>query len=213
MKNDALAFFKEPNDFNRFIYQFDIYNGWKIGKGTMNSRGELIRNKSYTRNLKKLFSDKNAFRREVSISEIVSWLDSFVILMRVIEKLRINLSSEEFVKVKIYFEYIIKMSKKMRVDFIIEYEDTLLLLELRMVNNFRKIRGTWSNKKGELLIYKELMNNYIDDKFKILTFAFISLYEYEGREEIIAHSHYNNNQVSFLVEYIQKFMIKRSEIL
>ena len=80
-----------------------------------------------------------------------------------------------------------------------------------MVNDFKKIKGTWSKKKGELLIYKELMYNYIGADIRILTFAFISLYEFDHREEEFSHSHYNNNQVKFLVEYIQKYMIKRNK--
>lgn len=208
MKKDSLAYFSEPKDYQIFIDNLNIYNGWKMSKGIMNSRGELIRNKCYANQLRKMFSDKKAFRREVSISEIVSWLDSFVIMTRVVEELKTSISKEEYENVEIYFEYIIKMSKKMRVDFIIKYKKVILLLEMRMVDNFRKIKGTWAKKKGELLIYKELMNNYIEDDNKILTFAFISLYEFNNRKEDFSHSHYNNNQVKFLVKYIQKFMIK-----
>ena len=211
MKEDSLAYFNEPQEYLKFIDKLNIYNGWKMSKGIMNARGELIRNKSYSNQLRKMLSVKRAFRREVSISEIVSWLDSFVIMTRIVDELRDKTSTEEYKKVKIHFEYIIKMSKKMRVDFVIEYENMVLLLELRMVDNFKKIRGTWDKKKGELLVYKELMYNYISDDIRILTFAFISLYEFDYREEEFPHSHYNNNQVKFLVEYIQKFMIQRGK--
>ena len=209
MKEDSLAYFSEPHEYLKFIDTLNIYNGWKMSKGIMNARGELIRNKSYSYQLRKMFSVKKAFRREVSISEIVSWLDSFVIMTRIIEELHSSLSNEDYKKIEIHFEYIIKMSKKMRVDFVIKYKNTVLLLELRMVDNFKKIKGTWTKKKGELLIYKELIYNYIDNNIKILTFAFISLYEFDHREEEFSHSNYNNNQVKFLVEYINKFMVQK----
>ncbi|MCK5761848.1 MAG: hypothetical protein KAH16_02995, partial [Candidatus Izimaplasma sp.] len=77
MKEESLGYFETPKSFQRFIDELDIYNGWKITKGLMNTRGELIRNKPYSNQLRKMFSVKKAFRREVSISEIVSWLDSF----------------------------------------------------------------------------------------------------------------------------------------
>ena len=82
MKNDSLFYFNNPNDFKKFINSLNIYNDWKIGKGTMNSRGESIRNKGYTNFLRDKFNSKRMFRRSVSISEIVSWLDSFVIMRR-----------------------------------------------------------------------------------------------------------------------------------
>lgn len=208
MKQDALGYFKNPKKYNEFIDSLDIYNGWKITKGLMNARGEIIRHKSYANQLRRMFSLKKAFRREVSISEIVSWLDSFVIMSRVIDNLKKSISNEEYDKIEIYFEYIIKMSKKMRIDFIIKYNESLLLLEMRMVDNFKKIKGTWTKKKSELLIYKELISNYIEDK-RILTYAFISLYEYNGKEKDLAHVKYNNDQAQYLAEYIRKFIINR----
>jgi len=207
MKEESLGYFKTPKSFQRFIDRLDIYNGWKISKGLMNTRGELIRNKPYSNQLRKMFSVKKAFRREVSISEIVSWLDSFVMITRTLDVLKSKLSNEEFDNIEIYFEYIIRMSKKMRIDFIIKYNQKLLLLELRMVNDFNKIRSTWNKKKSELLIYKELMYNYIDYDIRILTYALITLYEHEGKQENLKHSKFNNDQAQYLAEYIDKFMI------
>jgi len=158
-----------------------------------------------------MFSDKKAFRREVSISEIVSWLDSFTLLSRVINRLKDKLSDKEYNDIEIHFEYIIKMSKKMRIDFIIKYHKTILLLEMRMVDNFDKLSSTWRKKKMELLIYKDLLNNYLDSDIKVITYAFISLYEYRGKTEVYKHSNYNNNQVNYLVEYIQEFMINTNK--
>ena len=82
-----------------------------MSKGFMNTRGEIIRHKSYANQLRKMFSVKKAFRREVSISEIVSWLDSFVMMTRIVECLRKTIPIDDYNKIEIYFEYIIKMSK------------------------------------------------------------------------------------------------------
>lgn len=209
MKNDSLFHFNNPIDFLNFLNKLDIYNDWKIGNGTMNSRGESIRYKGYTNYLRDKFNNKRMFRRSVSISEIVSWLDSFVIMRRFINVLRNSIENNEFNEIKIYCEYMIKMSKKMRVDFIIKYKNIILLIEFRMVNKFTKIKTTWTKKKLELLVYKELLENYTDKDIKILTFAFISLYEYEGKYLDNIHLNYNNNQIDFLVEYFIEFVIKK----
>ncbi len=209
MEKDSLLYFKTPSSFLSFIDSLNIYNEWKIGNGTMNSRGESIRNKGYTIYLRNKFNSKNMFRRSVSISEIVSWLDSFVIMRRFLLKLRSSITEVEFNEIEIYCEYMIKMSKKMRIDYIIKYKDTFLLIELRMVNNFTKIKTTWSKKKIELLVYKELLENYIPKEIKILTFAFISLYEYKDKKKDVIHLNYNDNQVDFLVEYFKSFLINK----
>lgn len=209
MINDSLFFFRKPKDFSKFIKKLNVYNDWKIGKGTMNDRGESIRNKRYTNYLRDKFNNKNMFRRSVSIGEIVSWLDSFVIIERFFDKLRNKVDEVEFNEIELYCEYMIKMSKKMRVDFVIRYKNIILLIEFRMVNNYEKIKITWNKKKVELLVCKELMENYIDSDVRILTFAFISLYEYDGRVLDNSHSDYNNNQVDFLVKYFVEFVIKK----
>ena len=64
MKEDSLAYFEDPQEYLKFVHTLDIYNGWKICKGMMNARGELIRNKSYANQLRKMFSVKKVFRRE-----------------------------------------------------------------------------------------------------------------------------------------------------
>lgn len=208
MKNESLLYFKDPKEFNKFLYSLDVYNEWKITNGTMNYRGESIRNKSYTNYLRERFNSKNMFRRSVSISEIVSWLDSFVIMNRFFDRLHLKINDSDYQDIEIHCEYVIRMSKKMRIDFILSYKDTYLLLEFRMVNNFKRIKSTWDKKKIELLIYKELLENYISRDKRILTYAFISLYEYEGKNLDSIHLEYNNKQVDYLVEYFIEFIIK-----
>ena len=56
MINESLFYFRNPTDFSTFIEKLNIYNDWKIGKGTMNTRGESIRNKGYTRYLRDRFN-------------------------------------------------------------------------------------------------------------------------------------------------------------
>lgn len=209
MKYDSFLFFKTPTSFYKFLYSLDIYNDWKITKGTLNNRGESIRNKVYTNYLRERFNNKKMFRRSVSISEIVSWLDSFVIMKRFFQKLHSSITDEEFDCVELYCEYMIKMSKKMRVDFILKYKNTILMIEFRMVNDFTKIKKTWNKKKMELLVYKELLENYIPNQTRILTFAFISLFEYDGNKVEDIHLNYNNNQIDFLVEYFTEFVINK----
>lgn len=209
MKDNSFLFFDTPIGFLEFLKKFNVLNEWKISSGMLNDRGRYISNKWYYEYLKDKFNSKNLFRRSVSVSEVISWLDSFVIMKRVFTKLIESENSNILGKMEVSCEYVIQMSKMMRIDYMLKYNNTVLLLEFRLVNDFEKIKSTWTKKKTELLIYKELCENYFDDDLKILTFAFISLYEHEKGVPIKAHIDYNNNQITFLCNYLKRFMIKR----
>jgi hypothetical protein len=206
MKNNSLLFFQHPDDFIEFFFELDIYGGWKIQNGILNVRGKQISNRHYVNKLRNMFDEKNFFRKAVSVAEIVSWLDTMSIMNRLLKSLRLTLTLNEYKEINIYTEYMIEMSKKMRVDYILEYKNTILLLEFRTVNNFEKLRNTWENKFRELLVYKELMGYYLPDK-KIVIYAFISIYEYNNNKKIIKHINYNNNQIEYLIEYIKRYLI------
>lgn len=205
MKKNTLLYFSNPHEFHDFIYSQKIDDGWRIYSGTMNSRGKSIKDKSYSKLLSSTFNDKGFFRKKVSVAEIVSWIDNFLYMLRILKQLHTDIGDKLYNEIEIYFEYKILMSKNMRVDFVIKHRNILLLLEFRTLDRFEKIRTTWDKKKLELIIYKELMQNYISDK-TYLTYAFIGLYEYEHSKIVTKHKDYNMNQVKYLSKYIKLFM-------
>jgi len=208
MKEDTLLFFNSPSELISFIYELDIYNGWKIQQGRMNDRGSKIYDRQYVKILRDAFNNRDFFRRKVSIAEIVSWLDTLTLVKRLLVSLRSQLDNEEYDGIKIYCEYMIQMSKKMRIDYVLEYDDRLLLLEFRTVSNFEKLRPTWQMKFHELLVYKELMGYYLPNQY-VRLYAFISMYEYEGNTLIKKHKEYNDNQVTHLTEYIKRYLFNK----
>jgi hypothetical protein len=80
------------------------------------------------------------------------------------------------------------------------------LLELRTVSNFNKLRATWEKKFHELLVYKELMNNYLAHK-DLKVYALISLYEYAGKQKVYRHIENNEKQLDYLTDYLIKYTI------
>lgn len=206
-EENSLLSFENYDFFIKFYKSLGLYKKWKISSGTMNSRGECIRDKKYSLILQNIFKDKNMFRHNVSIAEIVSWLDSFSFLSTLFDELKKELPEEIFIEISIYSEYVIRMSKKMRIDYVITYKEKILLVELRMVSSFNKIRPTWEKKKVELLIYRELIENYCPSNYKIISYALISLPEYDIKSKIDKHIEYNRNQVNFLKRYILEFLI------
>ncbi|MFK5883987.1 MAG: hypothetical protein QM489_06610 [Candidatus Izemoplasma sp.] len=207
MKNESMLYFSNLNDFSNFVYALDIYNGWRINSGILNSRGEKIRDKEYTKKLRKIFNDKKLFRRSVSISEIVSWLDSYLIINRFIFELQKNILPIDFDNFQIYCEYKINLSKMRRIDFILAYQNKVLLIEFRLTDKFSNLSNNWNKKMLELIIYKELLSNYLDSKTKIYLYAFISLPEYRDKEKLVKHIEYNNNSINHMVQYVIEYML------
>ncbi|MEC9485731.1 MAG: hypothetical protein UMR38_07630 [Candidatus Izemoplasma sp.] len=210
MKNDTLLYFSNPNEFIEFIDALNMYNGWTIRSGSMNSRGRTIRNREYAKSLRDLFSARNLFRKNVSIAEIVSWLDNFVYMRRICEHLEKEVGTKFYKQTEIFVEYKIRMSKMMRIDYIIKYDNKICLLEFRTLDSFNKIRPTWNKKKTELLIYKELMQNYVFG-LNFLTYAFIGLYEYNRTTPNEKHIIHNEKQVEYFSKYLRQFMFGFSE--
>jgi hypothetical protein len=205
MREDSLIFFNNPMEYSKFIASMDIYGEWRVQSGILNIRGKIIEDRSYVKKLRETFALKKFFRKKVSVAEVVSWLDNFTFVSRLLNYIKKSITVEEFNEISICFEYMIRMSKKMRVDYVIKYKNRVLLLEMRTVSDFEKIRPTWSKKFQELLVYKELMSYYTD--FQIILYAFITMFEYDGRKLNQKNQEYNNNQIEFLARYIIKYLI------
>lgn len=202
-----MMYFSSLDDFLTYYKSLNIYSEWKILKGNLNIRGNSIYNKDYVISLRKLFDSKHLFRRKVSIAEIVSWLDSFNIIKRLAYVLNSKLDEEEYNNLELFVEYRINHSKNRRVDYILKYNKKLLLVEFRLSEKFPNLSGMWQKKELELIIYKELMSNYLDD-YDMKIYAFIAMPEYDGMEIINKQVKYNDNNIVYFAEYIKEYLIK-----
>ena len=205
-KNSMLSF-KCANDFISFYNSLEIYGDWKIVSGLMNDRGKRIQNKSYTNEIRTIFSKSNLFRRNISIAEIVSLLDTYTLMYRVLKCLKKNMCSKSMDDLSLYSEYKIDFSKNRRIDFVFEYGSRILLCEFRISSTFPNMSSMWSKKELELIIYKELMKNYVPNNIKIILFAFIGMPEYHGKIPIEKHILYNKKNIEFFVDYILEYLI------
>lgn len=206
MIKDSLLYFDTPKSFFDFLIAKKFPKNWRIQEGLMNERGKQIEEKTYTLFLRELFKQKGFFRRLVSLAEVVSWLDNINFIYRLVKKLQNSLAKNVFNNIEISFEYMIKMSKRMRIDCILRYDKTILILELRTVSGFSKVRPTWDKKFQELIVYKELLSYYVTN-MDIKLYALIPIYEYSKGKLIKKHYDNNENQLDYLVTYVAKYLI------
>lgn len=208
-KDNSMVSFESLDEFKSFYNEFDFYSDWKITTARNNVRGEIIRDKSYVNRIRQLFADKKLFRRNISIAEIVSILDSYSIMLKVFDELRELCKHEEWSEIKLHSEYKIYFSKNRRIDFVIEYGSRILLIEFRVSNIFPNVSTVWQKKESELLVYKELLQNYLPDTYKIHLYAFIAMSEYDKHQPLPKHIKYNNDNAKFFADYIYQFIISR----
>jgi len=206
MIENSLLYFDNPESLFDFLRDKKIPKNWKVQDGLMNDRGKQIEQKGYTVYFRELFKQKGFFRRLVSLAEVVSWLDNLSFITRLLLKLKKTLSDDKYNNIEISFEYMIEMSKRMRIDCILKYNSTILILELRTVSGFSKVRSTWDKKFQELLVYKELLSYYITH-LNMKLYALIPIFEFSKGKLVTKHYENNENQLDYLVTYVAKYLI------
>jgi len=208
-KDNSMISFDSLDEFNRFYSDFDFYSEWRITTAQNNVRGAIIRDKSYVNRIREMFAEKKLFRRNISIAEIVSILDSYSVMLRAFKELKQLCKQSEWNNIRLHSEYKIYFSKNRRIDFIIEYGARILLVEFRVSNIFPNVSTIWQKKESELLVYKELLRNYLPEPYRIHLYAFIAMSEYDKRQAIPKHIKYNKDNAKFFAEYVYEFIINR----
>lgn len=208
LEKDTLIHFKNFGAFNEFYQSLNLYHDWQIQTGTMNERGIQIANKNYGKKLKKLFADRLMFRRALSIAELTSFMDNFFFVSRLAKVLKEKLSEEQFNEIEIFKEYKILMSKNRRIDYLFKYKKAILAIEFRLSSDFPNTSGLWQKKELELIIYKELLRNYIPEDYTIRVYAFVGMPEYRQKVPIDKHLKYNQENIEYFAQYIQYFLVQ-----
>ena len=198
-------------DFFDFYKDLNIYEEWKLLDTSNNARGAAIYSKRYTEYLRELFSKKNLFRRNVSIAEIVSWLDNFILVKRIISKLKDELPLNVLGNIRLHCEYKIELSKSRRIDFVFQYKCNILLVEFRFSDKFPNLSNVWQKKEIELIIYKELLMNYLPRDYRVFVYAFIGMPEYSGKTPLLKHIKYNNDNINHICKYIASYLVNFKE--
>ena len=207
MNKSTLLYFGNPIEFVNYVHQFETYRNWKIKKGLMNDRGLEIEGTEFSVEMRRIFKEKEMFRKKVSIAELTTWLDSFVHLERLCNIMIANFNNNQLNQIEVGFEYVIEMSKKSRVDVIIKYKNKYCLFEFSTVNSLYKLKPQFDKKRLELMIYKDMMQNYIEHPSKIICYPFIGLYEYDGKRRVEKYYQNNINNISYAYEYLKKFLL------
>ena len=191
--------------FNYNIYQFMKFaeelkaDSWYIFNDDIENRYNKIKNSYYFNELKNKADSNNIQYDDL---EIVSWLDNISIIYNTIDNLfndeEYEISKEALNKIHIIGEYHIPYSNN-RADITIVYENKIIIVELSYdkFKNYERFK----RKLDQVICYKELLNNLLNNHIEVATYTLII--EPEADE--------NNNDIEIYSELLHDYVLPNDE--
>lgn len=172
-------------------------NKWKVFEMNIEDRYDWVQDNSYVNKLHEIAKSNDI---KYDKYEIISWLDSQSIMLKLINKME-KLGFDNLLnKVRIIQEFHIPFTNK-RADYLLVYENKIIIIEFSY-NKFENKDYHYNIKLNQVIGYKELISNILPKDIDIATYTFL-LYPEENDENS------NQEQIENFVEYIKFFMEKK----
>lgn len=166
-KIKSLEIFEDINDFfEKTKNLYDVKN-WKIQSKSYEERAELIKNYTYFNILKNKFNTSNLTNKSVTDSQIISFLDTLSIMYNVC-----CLIDDESIKkeMKIIMEYVIPELSKPRIDYILTFRNSMILIEFNKASTIENLANETAKKTQQLIGYANMLkSNIINNNLNIFT--------------------------------------------
>ncbi|MBU1093581.1 MAG: hypothetical protein KKH01_03875 [Firmicutes bacterium] len=182
------------------IDQIVGFEGWNIRAGSLKERSGGV--KFYGRKFKEHY--KNQFSKEIENQDVISYFDTMSLLKRLSECL------DESVKdVAIFMEFSIPYAHQKRIDFLLSFKNTIIILEFSYINE--ELKGldnvTYMTKYHEKLVqamqYQTLLQNMLNEKIKTIPFVVLYHPEYlDKNTEDPRAIKQNNDEIRKLADLI-----------
>lgn len=166
---------------------------WRIYDATISERYHMVESTSYVVNLKRL-ADYNKMNYDEY--EIISWLDSQMVVLKIIKLLEEIVDYNYLESIRIIQEYHIPFVNK-RADYLFIKDNKILIVEFSYAN-FNKTDYQFQTKLNQVINYKELISNIVSRNIDIATYTFILNPEDEDYE-------INYDQIYNFVHYLLYF--------
>lgn len=175
--------------------ELPVIKNWDILDEELCIRADIIKNKPYVKKLKQLFNENNLFFKNPTNEEIVTWLDSLFIIQELFLSGILDHEAVDW-NINIFMEYLIPYSNFERIDYLLCYNNDVLIIECGYANdeNFKEMR---LRKNNELLYYKEKLND-------IFRYHNLNFYTYP----LIYNAYNIDETIHNLGEYINFIFLK-----
>lgn len=201
-KNIALKIFDNINNFNKFIdlISFKTKN-WEIREEPYKERANKINSTPYWTVLKTLIETNNCTQKKPEDEEIISYLDTMYLMQKALNNLTYQKIKNE---TTIIMEYNIQTPSKQRIDYILTYRNSIILIEFSKENYTNNLNEKNNIKQNQLNNYKEqIIATTGISPTNIITLPIIYMPEISEENKQI-----NNQNINFLTTTITRFFLK-----
>jgi hypothetical protein len=202
MKIESMIIFNNMRELTEFTNEIDNMK-WKIEKEYLKERAVFYGKTHIFKLLKELFLTKKISIFPLKDEEVITWIDTLTLLRRVLVML--FKKGIETDKISIVMEYPLVFGNHMRADYLLIYNQLLMVLEFGMFNqDERRSEERYTKKLQESNSYRQLLANLISPKIDVVNYVMIYRPEYcrslnkNMNENIL----YNNNELEKLCKYI-----------
>ena len=185
---------------------------WKIGKQLMKERAEMFAKKEYFKKIKSDFERKTLTPWPLKDEEVVSWLDTLMLLKRVLMKVRE--AEIETNNIQTYTEYVVPYGNHLRTDYILVFDREIIVLEFGMFNqDERRSEERYTKKLNETMTYSQVLRNILPKDINVYNYVMIYKPEYDLSKstEIKENISYNESEIEMLTRFILMVLKKNNE--
>ena len=204
--------FDGMSSLNVFTDYLEKYN-WRIEKQLLKDRVLAYENNPKYKELKKQFNDNKLSIWALKDEEVITWMDTLLIMRRTMMQLfKKGVHSD---KLKVIMEYPLVYGNHMRTDYLIIYERLIIVLEFGMFNQDEKrSEERYTKKLQDSITHRQVLANMIRDQIKIVNYVMIYRPEYDRflQKSYEENIEYNYREVKLLTDFIMKLVDEQESL-
>lgn len=203
--NDKARFFIEANSMDDFIEQHSelVKLDWKILRGRIEDRANRAKRLKLNTKITDMYKDN--VDKKIDDNDVISYCDVMILIKRLIEEY-LKLQKKDYKELHFYMEMMIPYSEGKRIDFVIAFKKTIILVEFSYCDNnegTKKYNESYHEKLTQVIHYQTLLTNVIDPSIKVVPYVFLYRPEYDSKGEKKLRTN-NNKKLKTLAELVKK---------
>ncbi len=194
--------FDGTNAFNTFTNVLETLE-WRIEKQLLKERVDKYKDNEFYLLLRQTFNDKRLSIWPLKEEEVITWMDTLLIMRKtMIQLFKKGINGE---KVKILMEYPLVFGNHMRTDYLIVYERLIIVLEFGMFNQDEKrSEERYTKKLQDSITHRQVLRNMINNDVIVVNYVLVYRPEFDRIHKMINKENieYNHNEIKRLSDFI-----------
>lgn len=197
----CLKEFQSVSQFLQFSKRLEDLH-WTIDKQLLKDRVTFYEDVSLFIDLKKEYIDKKISIFTLKDEEVITWLDTMLLLRRVVLVLfQRGMIHEE---IKIIMEYPFVLGNQMRSDYLIVFKQSVIILEFGMFNQDEKRKEErYTKKVQENIGHRHLLANLTNIDIYTYVVMYRPEFDYISHQRLKEHYSHNEEVIDNLATFLE----------